>query len=209
MKKALLLSLPLILICLAQALAGNSNIIARTAPSGVEPYWGAKAIPTPAIDYPIPSEPAQTPRTILQGGDNFGDAFQIPSLPFNDDGTTTGYNNDYEAPCGSTVGGPDVFYSYTPPVDQVLNIHLCGTSFYAILYVFQNDENNLVGCSSFSTVCPGPPSGSLDLLPVYAGNTYYIVVDGYYSSQGAYSIQVLEPPHVDCPPTAIPEGEPS
>jgi hypothetical protein len=206
MKKAILLSLPLILICLAQALAGNSTIIAGTAPLGVEPYWGAKALPTPAIDPSLiptgPSEP--NPRTILQGGDNIGDAFIVPSLPFEDNGTTSGYNDDYTDPCGGTSMGPDVVYAYTPTVDQVVNIHLCGTTFYSVLYVYENSTDNLLACSSFSLVCGYDiPRGSLDLLQLTAGNTYYIVIDGYYTSQGPYSIQISEPPHVECPPTAI------
>jgi len=214
MKKITFHILPLLLLmAMALPASGNSNI------SSVSPYeqpdWGSVAPSTPlqTADWPIPEQTlsdAPDDNRTLQGGDNFGDAFVITALPFNDDGTTGGYTDDYADPCGGTSGGPDVVYSFTPPTDMIINIHLCGTSFYAVLHVYQNDITALVGCNAFSLVCGfGPPSGALDLVQLYAGNTYYIVVDGYYSSQGPYSIQVAEPPNVICPETAIPEGEPS
>src|SRR5512142_2022952 len=115
MKKAFLLSLPIILFCMAQALAGNSTIIAGSAPSGDTPYWGVTAPATPPVELPPPptGEPSKpNHRTILQGGDTFGDAYVIPSIPFEDNGTTTGFNDDYTDPCGGTMYGPDVVYSY-------------------------------------------------------------------------------------------------
>lgn len=113
MKKALLLSLPLILICLAQALAGNSPIVAGNAPAGQVPYWGSSAAGAPQIELPPPPENSGTPshRTVLQGGDNIGDAFVIPSLPFEDNGTTSGYNDDYPDPVAERSWVP---MSFTP-----------------------------------------------------------------------------------------------
>jgi hypothetical protein len=210
MKKVILLLLPFLLIGLAQAVAGNNSTIAVTAPSGHTPYWGACANRAPKIELPPPTGESvkSDQRTILQGGDNIGDAFVVPSLPFEDNGTTAGYIDDYADPCGGTFGGPDVVYSYTPSSDELVNIHLCGTTFYCVLYVFENTPGNVIGCSSFSLVCgPDIPRGALDLLQLYGGNTYYIVVDGYYTSQGPYSIQITQPPHVECPPTSIAEGE--
>ncbi len=209
MKKALLLTLPLVLLCLAQAMASGSSLVAGAGPDGRPAYWGAEEIPTPIVDWPInvvEGKPDQN--TILQGGDNLTNAYPITSLPFNDDGTTVGYTNNWEPPCSGTFGGPDVVYSFTPPYDMTVNIHLCPSSFYAVLYVYVNDTTTVAGCSGFSLICqPGPPSGALDLLNLTAGNVYYIVVDGYYTSEGTYSIQVFEPPHVTCPPGGIAEGE--
>ena len=46
------------------------------------PYTGPKYSPDPQV--------------ILQGGDTIEDATVIPSLPYHDEGTTIGYNDDYD-----------------------------------------------------------------------------------------------------------------
>lgn len=207
MRKALLLTLPLALILVAQVLAGSSAIIASSNPIDQKPYWGISEFAQPEINWPKPEQGTPSePRMILQGGDGIADAFAIGSLPFHETGSTAGYYNNWDPPCGNTFYGPDVVYAYTPATDQVVNIHLCGTEFYAILYLYENDTTNVLACSYFYDPCP--PSGGLDLLNLVAGNTYYIVIDGYWSSQGNYTIDVAEQPQVDCPPDIIPEGEP-
>ena len=38
------------------------------------------------------------PHVILQGGETFETATEIPALPYSDNGTTVGYNDDYDFP---------------------------------------------------------------------------------------------------------------
>lgn len=151
------------------------------------------------------------------GGDNIGNATVIGSLPYYDTGGTCAALNDYDEICpysGSLSG--DVVYSFTPGVDMNIQIDLCDSYFDTKLYVYENSVGMLVGCND--DYCSGPnyPYSYLSFLesvPVYAGNTYYIVVDGWGSGCGDYVIKVDEfvPPQpcdVTCPAGAWLENEP-
>ncbi len=143
----------------------------------------------PAKPGSMPTEAATRPR---QGGDTFATALPIPALPFVDFGTTIGYNDDADEVCpyGWSVA-PDVFYTITPTVDAIVNIDLCGSNYDTKVYVY--DANlNLIACNDDYYV--GPPCGQyvslIETLPLYAGTTYYIVVDGYGDEAGAYQLAV-------------------
>ena len=147
-------------------------------------------------DFPPPS--------LLQGGEDVGTAVVISSLPYSDAGTTSGYINDYEGNCGSS-GAPDVVYSFTPTVDYFVTIDLCNSGYDTKVYVFENTENNTIGCND--DAC-----GLQSILPnvfMTAGNTYYIVVDGYGSSSGSYDMIVtgIIPPPSATPITSFPFEE--
>jgi len=135
----------------------------------------------------------------------------IPSLPYTDSGTTVGAGNDYDEICpymGSL--SPDVVYSYTPATAQIVDITLCtGTTNYDTkLYVYENScpapgtgaTGSEIACSDDECSAPLYLSNyvsSLTDLHLVAFHTYYIVVDGYASSQGNYTIDVtrrLQPP---------------
>ncbi|OGC93298.1 MAG: hypothetical protein A2W25_16315 [candidate division Zixibacteria bacterium RBG_16_53_22] len=158
----------------------------------------------------IPSAP--DPNVILQGGDNIGSATPITALPYNDVGTTSGYFDDYNEICPyDYTGAPDVVYSFVATVDSVLTITLCNGSLYDTkLYVYENTVGNVVGCND--DACPGwvsELSANYNApVTVIAGNTYYIVVDGYDSfSYGSYVIDVdyavPPPPPPGCPDTGV------
>jgi hypothetical protein len=137
----------------------------------------------PAGDY----DPAMFPPPSRQGGEDVGSALVIGSLPYADAGTTSGYNNDYEGTCGST-GAPDVVYSFAPAADMLVHISLCGSSYDTKLYVFENTANNTIACND--DAC-GLQSELFDI-SFTSGNTYYIIVDGYGSSSGAYTFNMNE-----------------
>ena len=148
---------------------------------------------------------------LLQGGETIQDAHIIPSLPFSDTGNTVGYRDDYSGECGNNGGAPDVVYGFSPGRDLLLNIHLCNT--YPIwdsrVYVYENSESYEIACDDNS--CNILMSG-LEALPLRAGNSYFIVVDGTggrYES-GHYIIELFE--YAQCvagpPPGSYPEGEP-
>ena len=133
--------------------------------------------------------------TNLQGGEDISSATVIASLPFSDTGHTTGYVDDYdETAClGQPANAPDVVYSYTPSVDQNLDISLCNSSYLTGLWVYQNDAHtdSIVACNGFSNNCSNPRSEILNM-PVIAGNTYYIVIDGFNGDNGDYALEVVE-----------------
>jgi len=151
------------------------------------PYDGPPNLPVPAV----------------QGGDNIGNATVIGALPYTNTGMTTGYNNDYDAVCpytGST--SPDVVYAYTPTADMRVKFDLCGSLYDTKLYVFENVAGNVVACNDdfwYDATC-GYYTSFIDCLQLTAGNTYYIVVDGYSGAFGAYTLAVTE-----CPPPPQPQ----
>ncbi len=137
-----------------------------------------------------------------EGGEDCTNAVVISTLPFDDTGDTGDNNDDY-----SYGGGPDVVYAYTPSVNEDIDISLCESSFDTYMSVFEGD------CSgteyAYNDDACGTRSALYDL-SVTAGNTYYIVVDGYGSSSyGAYEINVMihEDCDVECPTGATAEGE--
>jgi hypothetical protein len=163
--------------------------------------------PTKPADHSVYSPPDE----VRQGGDYILNAVPIDA-PSTWTGTTTGYSNDYDEVCpfsGSTA--PDVVYSYLPTIDQTIWIDLCYSSYDTKVYVYDQDLN-LVGCND--DYYYGPPchpySSKLDV-DMQAGTTYYIVIDGYGSSSGAYEMDfgIYCPGcHIDCPPDAQLEDEP-
>ncbi len=143
-----------------------------------------------------------------EGGETCTDAYAI-TLPFSSTGYTCDNVHDYDEACpytGST--SPDVVYSYTPSSDQTIDIDLGGSYYDTKVYVY---EDNCVppyyACND--DYYPDYTSAIMGL-DIYAGHTYYIVIDGYGGDCGDYIINVGEhvPCDVVCPPNGIPEDEP-
>jgi hypothetical protein len=144
-----------------------------------------------------------------QGGEDISTATVIASLPFNGTGSTVGYANDYESPldgCTNT-GAPDVVYSYLSTSNQRVNISTCnpGTDYWAKIIIFQTDASNNLTCNQFDEQCEadyGVYRGVINGLQLYAGETYYIVVDGGIGAQaGNYELTI------EALPPWIPRGQ--
>jgi hypothetical protein len=192
--------------------------------------------PTTLAEMPMGAAPADRPMTVdstaavapagwvppvkqRQGGDTCATAAPIAALPFSGSGTTVGYTNDYDEVCtytGSTA--PDVVYSYTPTADMVVDISLCTNSAYDTkVYVYEDtcpapDSGAYVACNDDSCNTPSYPSAyvsEVNNVSLTAGHIYYIVVDGYGTAAGSYTIDVAEHVQcvVDCPTGANVEGE--
>jgi len=152
-------------------------------------------------EKPVPTGPENKPddNLILQGGDLCASATVIASLPYNNTGTTSGYADNYNEVCPYTpTGSPDVVYKYTPSANLTVTISLCGdgTFYDTKLYVYENtcpDPGNPFACND-DAGCDNPNTpyaSELVGLEFVAGNTYYIVVDGYSSVDfGNYQIDV-------------------
>ncbi|PWB70001.1 MAG: hypothetical protein C3F15_14315 [Holophagae bacterium] len=146
----------------------------------------------------------------MGGGEDCSSARVISSLPYVDSGSTSSAFNDYDESCPYTGGSaPDVVYSYSPPANQSVKISLCdpgtNTDYDTKLYVYQNVcPGTVVGCSDDD--CSSPITSYVSELTatLFAGNTYYIVVDGYASAFGNYTLAVEEfaPQTCPCPPDA-------
>jgi len=150
--------------------------------------------------YVPPAEPRQ-------GGDNLGNAYVIGALPFSDTGTTTGYLQDYTASCGSNAS-PDVVYTWVANATGTITVSLCGSSYDTVVHVHENAIGNEIGCNDdFCSL-----QSQLSNLAVTTGNTYIIIVTGYSSANGAYTLAVTldEPPTpFECPAGALHENEPA
>jgi len=164
---------------------------------------------------PVTPPPSKGP---LQGGDTIATATLIAGLPYDDTGTTVGYTHDYDEVCPYTGSlSPDVVYKYSPSVNQQIDIYTCNSGYDTKLFVYDNVYTPGVplACNDDSSLCSGPSFRSyIQGMQVYAGHTYYIVVDGYGSASGAYEfhVRVYNPPPpcipANCPSYAIQEGEP-
>jgi hypothetical protein len=150
------------------------------------------------------------PTQINVGGDTIGSAVPIGGIPYSDSGNTCAFVHNYNEICPfSSVGAPDVVYSYTPTADIDITIDLCTSLYDTKVYVYENAVGNVVGCNDDACGNDGWKS-LLECVHLTAGNTYYIVVDGYSASDcGTYYMNIIEciPCDVICPPGALAEGE--
>lgn len=133
-----------------------------------------------------------------QGGDACESATLIDALPYYATGSTVGFNNLYDAVCpytGSTA--PDVVFAYTPDADVPVDINLCESGYDTKVYVYENDCVNGEEIACNDDACndsQGNPFRSLlEGVQLFAGNTYYIVVDGYGSSSGNFDLAITVP----------------
>lgn len=169
------------------------------------------------------------------GGDRCEDATVIGSLPFTDTGDTGLFSRDFLPACPngdiSDTMAPDTVYRYTPRVDEIVTISLCGSAYDTKLYVFETtcpggmiaiDDNGIpdtsgppvpqpIACSDDD--CFGSSGRSfqshLEAVSLTAGVTYYIVVDGYKLDHGQYVLSITSSSCADCLDGAIQENEPN
>jgi len=156
----------------------------------------------PTIDQPA-SVPI--PDLIRQGGDTIAQA--VP-LVIGDtlDGTTTGYTDDYDEMCPYGGNAPDVVYTFTPAADQAITVDLYGSAYDTKVYIYDQDLT-LIACNDdyYSDY-----TSRLENVPVVAGVQYFLIIDGYGTSNGVYTGYTEEfvPCVLECPAGAQLEGEP-
>jgi hypothetical protein len=141
-------------------------------------------------------------------GDTVADPFIVNSMPFTATGNTCSFVNDYDYACpytGSTSA--DVVYKYVPAWNTSIQVDLCNSTYDTKVYVFANTVGNVIACND--DYCSW--QSQISNVPVTAGNTYYIVVDGYGGSCGNYEMHVWEYCCcvIECPPDGMLEGEPT
>ncbi len=145
-----------------------------------------------------------------QGGEDCSTATLIPGLPYTDNGNTSSAVNDYDESCspfGSPTGGQDLVYQFTPTVNMSVDLSLCGgtTNYDTRMFIYENacpasgTGGNMIACGDDE--CSNPPLFSNNWISeitgafLTAGNTYYIVVDGYGSTDfGDYTLSITPAP---------------
>ncbi len=132
------------------------------------------------------------------GGDTDADAVEIElevgGDAYTDSGTTVGLSDHTTVACtidGSPLGcvtaasnqAPDAWYVITLDTQCTMTASLCGSSYDTMLFFFDEDYIQQAGnddyCSLQSQVSCLMPAG-----------TYYVVVDGYSTNSGAYTLSV-------------------
>jgi hypothetical protein len=176
-------------------------VLATSAALASAPYLGAQQPTKP------PSEIAPVPPHAQVGGDTFGSATVIGGLPYVDSDTSCRGNDDYDVPCIGALGAPDLVYSFTPATNTCVRVQTCGSTYDTALHIYANNLANLVACNDDNCGL----QSLIDNVALAAGVTYYIVVDGFSTACGDYTLQVTECPppcNTQCPPGAIQENEP-
>jgi hypothetical protein len=129
-------------------------------------------------------------------------------------GTTAG-TSTLTGCVAETAGAPERVFQWTPSVSGTAEIKTCGanTSFDTVLYVRQGScaagtaaacNDDTAGCGTGDGCGNAGHHGSRVLVPVTAGQPYFIVVDGFSGScggaSGAFRLTVT-PPGVQPPTT--------
>lgn len=187
----------------------SAKIVSEDEWPGAGGTWGPGGAVTSAagtvlieLTAATPGAP-DSPAMPLQGGDTCGAATVIASVPTSVSGTTSGYVNDYDEACPYTTStAPDVVYVYTPAGDELVDVTLCvGTTNYDTkLYVYEDEcVSPYYACNDDACSAPLYASYVSEItdLTLLAGHDYYIVVDGYGSSSGNYTLDISGGP----PPT--------
>ncbi|MBU1985231.1 T9SS type A sorting domain-containing protein, partial [bacterium] len=90
------------------------------------------------------------------------------------------FSNNYSPSCsGTTSNGPDAVYSYASPVDQNVTFSTCASGYDDKLFIYDGTCSGApMACNENSPSCANTNRAHLECLPLLAGHTYYIVVDG-------------------------------
>src|SRR5262245_8482585 len=192
----------------ALLLLGTSLAFAIIVPStsNVFDMQGAIADKNANLSGNLPMEPAN------EGGETVATAILIGGLPFADGGFTCDNINDYDEVCpytGSTSA--DVVYKWTPGAAGTIDVDLCASQYDTKVYIYANAVGNLVACNDDAGCGITGYQSKLQNVPVSAGTSYYIVVDGYFGDCGDYSLNVSlhQACAATCPAQHQDEGEPA
>ncbi len=140
----------------------------------------------------------------------------ITSLPYNDNGNTSAYGDNYDnadVPPVATgavtngtgsdyyITGDDVVYQITPSINGTLSVSTTNDDDWIGLWVFE-------GCPFASTVgyhtATSGTTRNISNIPVQAGNDYFIVISTWDAPQSTnYTIDVTGSPGLLVPPSCM------
>lgn len=108
-------------------------------------------------------------------------------------GSTESNGDNYAPQCGAS-DAPDVTYTFTPPTSGVYRIHVA--SQYDAVLALARDGHEIACNDDYQGT-----SASRIERELRAGEAYEVVVDGYHSAAGSFSVTVTRPS--DDPPVAV------
>ena len=134
-------------------------------------------------------------------GDNMDNPFVVTALPFSVEGTTVGFEDDYDEVCPySNSASADVVYMMTSS-GATYDFSLCtNTAYDSKIYILDIEGNTVttdattygIACNDDACSTPSFTSPYVSELPginLDAG-LYYVVVDGYGSNDGTYTLDI-------------------
>lgn len=174
-------------------------------------FDGSNSIPiTSVTQFGIGPYPIGTPVTftLQHGGDPTCDVDlgTIYNLACNDECADAIAINCGDTVTGSTVNATDsgnnasndVFYSFTDTVLQDVTLSLCNSNFDTFIRVYDDcPQTNQIAGNDDSANCPGNQSEVT--FTAQPNVTYYIMIEGYTSNNGAYEMSVACIPNVVAP----------
>src|SRR5882724_3922069 len=123
----------------------------------------------------------------------------IPAQGGTFSGATSG-SSSLAGSCGSSGGSPERVFQWTAAVSGTATIQTCGagTTFDTVLYVRSgacaSGSEVVSGCNDDACANASGLNRASRVTPmVTAGQTYFIVVDGYGGAQGNFSLTVTPP----------------
>jgi len=123
-------------------------------------------------------------------------------------GTTLGAADDYTPPRGCAAGerssAPDQTFTWTAPASGTYQIDTNGSAFDAVLAVHRGDLSGpLAGCDDDS----GEERAALVQVDVEACESLVIVVDGWNTREGDFSLNIREVVETDVEPDPDIDGD--
>ena len=169
----------------------------------VDGYAGAQGTFSLTVTPPVASTTTTTPTnsstTTTTPTGACASATPIPAAGGTFSGTTSG-TSTLEGSCGSSGASPERVFRWIPTVSGTATIQTCGagTTFDTVLYLRSGScaggPEVAAGCNDDACANATGLARASRLTPtVTAGQTYYIVVDGYNGTQGTFSLTVTPP----------------
>jgi hypothetical protein len=181
--------------CATASGANHGSSITPTVVAGetyfivVDGYGGRQGNFSLTVTAPVATPPGACDEPVV-----------VPAAGGTFTGTTSG-SSTLAATCAATDTAPETVFQWTPVTTGVAMIATCGvaTTFDTVLSVRTGScrGGTEVACNDDTAGCQtGEPSSwhaSRISMPVTAGETYFIVVDGYAGRSGAFAITVTAP----------------
>src|SRR5213594_3369891 len=193
--------------------AGQTYFIVVDAFGGQTGTFSLTVTPpaAPATTTATTRLPTTTTTTTLPGGGACASPTVIPAQGGTFGGTTSG-TSSLAGSCGSSGTSPERVFQWTPAVSGTATIQTCGaaTSFDTVLYLrggaCASGPEVAAGCNDDACADASGLNRASRLTPtVTAGQTYFIVVDGYGGTHGSFSLTIT-PPAPTTTTTTLPGG---
>ena len=123
-------------------------------------------------------------------GDVIDNPFVVTGIPFEANGTTEGFNDDYDEVCpytGSTSN--DVVYMFSTS-GGTYDFSLCESGYDTKLYIYDINQVNIACNDDACNNAAGDPWRSLLESVTLDPGLYYVIVDGYGGNNGEYQLLI-------------------